>query len=321
MQKAMCKYSTHTHDKQINYMYFCWCLPCILSSGRTLEYLLLLCITRSQLEPQPLLCMCCSDQRIPAVLFFCSVTHWSVAPHTHTHSTRPHAFLLPHPARAPALLILSAICSSLLLSSPLPALLLAQEETKPPSHPLLAHYRLFLHSSLFAVASSISLHPCPYVHLFFPECFTGPDFTLDCFPCPSLCFPLSLYLICQPVLTSFSIFLLISLSSPLPTFQLIFLLLCLCSQGRLKHSGSFSQQLRTQLIITRTKLLHIHPHTAYVTVTLCTTLCILILMQVFLSCPAFTLESYSFFLGQVLCEICLPLAMWCSSMFVLYRFA
>lgn len=71
-------------------------LPCILSLHRTLEYHHLFCIICSQLEPQPLLFIFCSDQQIPTVLFFCIATHWSVALHSHTNSST--CFPSPRPS-------------------------------------------------------------------------------------------------------------------------------------------------------------------------------------------------------------------------------
>lgn len=106
-------------------------LPCILSMGRTLEYLLWLCMTRSWLRPQPLLCMCCSDQRIPMVLFFCSVTHWSVAPHSHTHSSTCFPSPTPRPSTSSFDLVY------ILLFSPLrwPSSCLRRRQTSLTSSP------------------------------------------------------------------------------------------------------------------------------------------------------------------------------------------
>lgn len=69
MKQAMCEYSTRRPHPSLSGL---------------VAYLLLLvhglhscCFACSELERQPLLHMCRSDQ-IPAVLFFCSVTRWSV---------------------------------------------------------------------------------------------------------------------------------------------------------------------------------------------------------------------------------------------------
>lgn len=55
------------------------------------------CSTCSWLERQPLLHMCPLDQ-IPAVLFFCSVTRWSVRLYSPTHSTTCFPSARPSPA-------------------------------------------------------------------------------------------------------------------------------------------------------------------------------------------------------------------------------
>lgn len=55
------------------------------------------CSTCSWLERQPLLHMCPLDQ-IPAVLFFCSVTRWSVRLYSPAHSTTCFPSARPSPA-------------------------------------------------------------------------------------------------------------------------------------------------------------------------------------------------------------------------------
>lgn len=90
------------------------------------------CFTCSELEQQPLLHMCRSDQ-IPAVFFFGSVTRWS--PDCTPPHTRPHASLLHGPDQAAACLIFIFLISLFLHSPPL-ALLLALPKMKPPTPPL-----------------------------------------------------------------------------------------------------------------------------------------------------------------------------------------
>ena len=169
--------------------------------------------------------------------------------------------LLPGPARALALLILSHILlSSRLPRSPLLTLPLAGKTTKPPTPPLPAHYRLsyqmfsstkqclllllllfllLLHSTLllqFHISTSSSFSSSPPPRFIFSRGNTLPrvDRLYFVFSVCLPVFPPSLYLICKPVLTSFTLFL-PKFPLPLPllprSFGLCLPRSCLCSQG------------------------------------------------------------------------------------------
>lgn len=199
MKQAMCEYSRRPHGKRCTNKPVTFesasQLPCIVSLGSCCR------VSRSSLQPQPLLCICCSDQQIPTVLFFCSVTHWSVALHSHTCTHTHSSTCFPSPTPSPAHWLFWScqhFCSSLLLHSPHPALLLAKKKTKPPSPLLPAHYRLsyntkrfFPHSPIFSVFQRVTLSL--YVSVLSP--FISKVYIFNCIV------SLYLYIICKPVLT------------------------------------------------------------------------------------------------------------------------
>lgn len=97
------------------------------------------CFAGSLLERQPLLHMCRWDQ-IPTVLFFCSVTHWSVRLYSPAHASTCFPSARPSPGSS----LFDLHFSHLPLSHRPPlALLLASPEMKPPTPPLPFCYILF----------------------------------------------------------------------------------------------------------------------------------------------------------------------------------
>ena len=142
-------------------------------------------------------------------------------------------------------------------------------------------------------------------------------------------FPPSLYLICKPVLTSFTLFLLNFLSpspsSPVPSAYFSLALVCALKAVSLRDTlwlPLLTAQNAANNRKDKNPSAYAHP------VTLHRVLCFLILMQLISPLfPSSTLGFYSFFLGQVLTVLCPLSPSWsrmlvqCTSMFVLYVFA